>query len=134
MSSTALFDSTYDALIAKLNPSQIKPENIMIYVKYAMEIVEGTPLKGIAQKQLVIDVIRKLIVTAKLSTVNESLCMDFIDSGALSQTIDLIVDASKGKLNINKPIVLIKRILTCCLAFLNRRPEEPVTYKSPNAF
>lgn len=99
----------------------IKPENIMIYVKYAMEIAELTHLKGAEQKQLVIDLIRKIVKDSSLSVEHESICMDFIESGTLSQTIDIIVDATKGRLAVNKPTALIKRVLLCCLPFLNRR-------------
>lgn len=111
------FEIAYNAFSQKMDANSIKPENIMIYVKYAMEIAELTNLKGAEQKQLVIDIIRKIVK----DTENERLCMDFIDSGTLSQTIDIIVDATKGRLAINKPASLAKRVLVCCLPFLNRR-------------
>ena len=118
------FQIAYNTFTQKMDKKQFKPENIMIYVKYAMEIAELTELKGADQKQLVIDIIRRIIKDTRLSTDNERICLDFIDSGTLSQTIDLIVDATKGRLAINKPISLIKRILVCCLPFLNRRTRQ----------
>ena len=115
------FEVAYNTISTNMNGALIKPENIMIYVKYAMEIAELTKLKGAEQKQLVIDIIRKLVKESKLLVEHESICLDFIESGTLSQTIDLIVDATKGRIAINKPIALIKRIVTCCLPFINRR-------------
>jgi hypothetical protein len=111
----------YNTFSQKMDGKLIKPENIMIYVKYAMELVELTNLKGAEQKQMVIDIIRKIVKESNLSVENESICLDFIESGTLSQTIDIIVDATKGRLSINKPASLIKRVLACCLPFLNRR-------------
>jgi hypothetical protein len=111
----------YNTFSQKMDGKLIKPENIMIYVKYAMELVELTNLKGAEQKQMVIDIIRKIVKESNLSVENESICLDFIESGTLSQTIDIIVDATKGRLAINKPASLIKRVLTCCLPFLNTR-------------
>ena len=112
--------------IYSLDNLRNKPDFILIsnptYLhKYAMEIAELTNLKGAEQKQLVIDIIRKIVKESQISVENESICLDFIDSGTLSQTIDLIVDATKGRLAINKPISLAKRVLLCCLPFLNRR-------------
>ncbi len=115
------FEVAYNTFSQKMNGKLIKPENIMIYVKYAMEIAELTSLKGAEQKQLVIDLIRKIVKDSSLSVEHESICLDFIESGTLSQTIDIIVDATKGRLGINKPTALIKRVLLCCLPFLNRR-------------
>lgn len=108
------FEVAYNAFSQKIDGKLIKPENIMIYVKYAMEIAELTQLKGAEQKQLVIDIIRKIVKDSSLSPENERICLDFIDSGTLSQTIDIIVDATKGRLAINKPISLISRILFTC--------------------
>ena len=110
----SIFETAYNTFSQKMDGKLIKPENIMIYVKYAMEIAEITSLKGAEQKQLVIDIIRKIVKESSLSVENESICLDFIESGTLSQTIDIIVDATKGRLEINKPISLIKRIFFTC--------------------
>ena len=115
------FEIAYNTFSQKMDGKLIKPENIMIYVKYAMEIAELTTLKGAEQKQLVIDIIRKIVNDSGLSVEHESICLDFIESGTLSQTIDIIVDATKGRIAVNKPIALLKRIVVCCLPFLNRR-------------
>jgi hypothetical protein len=115
------FEIAYNTFSQKMDGKLIKPENIMIYVKYAMEIAELTKLKGAEQKQLVIYIIRKIVKESGLSVEHESICLGFIESGTLSQTIDLIIDATKGRIAVNKPVSLLKRILICCLPFLNRR-------------
>lgn len=114
-----IFNTSYRLLTSKIR-SPMTPENMMIYVKLAMELTEITELKGAEQKQLVIDIIRK-VVEDNANKDYKKLCEDFIDSGTLSQTIDIIVDATKGRLNINNNSKsLIKRIVVCCLPFLNR--------------
>ena len=116
-----VFEVVYNSLSKNMNCSLIKPENMMLYVKYAMELAELTHLKGAEQKQLVIDLMHKIVTESELSAENESICLDFIESGTLSQTIDIIVDATKGRIAVNKPVALFKRILVCCLPFINRR-------------
>lgn len=117
----SVFEVAYNTLSKNMNCALIKPENLMLYVKYAMELAELTHLKGADQKQLVIDLIHKVVKESQLSVEHESICLDFIESGTLSQTIDIIVDATKGRIAINKPVALLKRILVCCLPFINRR-------------
>lgn len=117
---TTTLDITYNTLTSNMDGSLIKPDNIMLYVTYAMELAELTYLKGSEQKQLVIDLIHRLVTNSQLSVDNKMICLDFIESGTLSQTIDIIVDATKGRLDINKPTSIIRRIVMCCLPFLNR--------------
>ena len=80
--------------------------NIIIVVKHAMEIVELTELKGQEQKNMAI----KLIKTFTKDLDDDIKIL--IDDEILSSTIDLIVDATKGKLKINLKKKL-KRF--CCL-------------------
>lgn len=118
---TGIFISAYSSLSINMDGKLIKPNNLILYVKYAMELAELTQLKGAEQKHLVIGLITKLVNESDISPEYKTPCIEFIESGALSQTIDIIVDATKGRLEINKPVSLLKRILLCCLPFLNRR-------------
>jgi hypothetical protein len=110
---TGIFISAYSSLSINMDGKLIKPDNLILYVKYAMELAELTQLKGAEQKHLVIGLITKLVNESDLSPEYKSPCIDFIESGALSQTIDIIVDATKGRLAINKPASLLRRVLLC---------------------
>lgn len=103
------FESSLAQLKERSKNIEINGKTIMIIVKYAMEIIELTELKGIEQKEIAIKLIKKLVEDLK---IDENIINGIIDSGALSVTIDLIVDASKGNLNLN----LNKKLKRFCCA------------------
>ena len=106
------FDSCLGQLKERSSNIEINGQNLMIIVKYAMEIIEVTELKGVEQKEMAIKLVKKLVTDSNLSDNITSVLNEIIDSGALSVTIDLIVDATKGKININLKKKL-KRF--CCM-------------------
>ena len=106
------FDSCLGQLKERSSNIEINGQNLMIIVKYAMEIIEVTELKGVEQKEMAIKLVKKLVSDSNLSDNITSVLNEIIDSGALSVTIDLIVDATKGKININLKKKL-KRF--CCM-------------------
>ena len=79
----------------------ITVKNVMVVVKFAMEIVEVTELKGEEQKELAVKLVRQVIVNAPISDDEEKLCLDMVDNGVMGNMMDLISDASKGNININ---------------------------------
>lgn len=80
---------------------ELEPNSIMTYVKLCMEIVEKTDVKGKEQKTLVVQLITKLVKDAPISDEREKLCLDVLSSGIVGDTIDLIVMASRGQLDLN---------------------------------
>ena|ERR1711991_303923 len=108
------FDHCMQMLKHKLQETEITVENIMTVVKFAMEVVEVTELKGDEQKNMAIDLVRRVVVEAPISDEKEKLLLDIIDQGVLGNTVDLVVDASKGNLKINN---VVKVATGCCAAF-----------------
>lgn len=106
------FDSSLGLLKERSHNVDINGQNLMIIVKYAMEIIEVTELKGVEQKDMAIKLVKQLVNDSNLSDNIVSTVNHIIDIGALSVTIDLIVDATKGKININLKKKL-KRF--CCM-------------------
>lgn len=108
--------SVFDSCLAKLNEPineiGITPDTIVLVVKYAMEVVELTNLKGVAQKEMTLRLTRKIVDDSPLDDEKKKICISLIENGTLSQTIDLVVDASKGRLQINKKTAV--RIGSCC--------------------
>ena len=101
---------------------ELEPNSIMSYVKLCMEIVEKTDVKGKEQKTLVIQLITKLVKDAPISDEREKLCLDVLSSGIVGDTIDLIVMASRGQLDLNsvsqtaikRAPALISLFTKCC--------------------
>ena len=108
------FDSCMKQLKQKLQNVEVTVENFMIILRFAMEVVELTQLKGSAQKELAIRLVRQVVVDAPITDEKEKLLLNMIDQGVLGNTVDLVVDASKGNLDINR----IAQVATgCCATF-----------------
>lgn len=110
-----VFNGCLKLLNNKLKDTEICFENMMTIVKHAMEIVEITKKKGEEQKKLAISLTKKIIVDSPISDAKEKLLLDMINMGLLSSTMDLIVAASRGELDIN---VIKKTCMSSCFPFL----------------
>ena len=108
------FQDQLAMLKVKLHNVEITVENFMTIVRFAMEIVELSELKGEEQKNMAIRLVRQVVVDAPISDEKEKLLLNMIDQGVLGNTVDLVVDASKGNLNINK---VVKVASGCCKLF-----------------
>tara|TARA_B100000927_G_scaffold290311_2_gene288834 strand:+ start:8035 stop:8430 length:396 start_codon:yes stop_codon:yes gene_type:complete len=105
-------------LLDKIGKLEINTQTIIVILKMAMEIVEATQLKGKAQKELCIKLVKDIVIAAPLSGSHEKLILDMIDSGVLDNTIDLVVDATQGKIDINAAIGVATG---CCGAFMKKK-------------
>ena len=108
------FDNCMKELKTKLVGVEVSVENFMVIVRFAMEVVEVTQLKGSVQKELAVSLVRTVVVEAPISDNKEKLLLDMIDQGVLGNTVDLVVDASRGKLDVNTVI----KVATGCCALL----------------
>ena len=98
----------------KIGDMEINAQTIITVTKFSMEVVEATKLKGAAQKELAISLVRQVIVEAPISDEKEKLLLDMIDQGILANTIELVVAASKGNLDINAVVAVASG---CCKLF-----------------
>lgn len=85
----------------RLGALNISPSNFMHLVKYVMEVVEGKPIKGAAQKRLALRILTLFVHESDFGGADKAMCMTMITSGAVGNTIDLIVDATHGRINVN---------------------------------
>jgi len=107
-----LFEDSLQKLKARLTNIEISAATIMKVLRFSMEIVEATQLKGAAQMELCKKLIRTVVVEAPISDAKEKLLLDMIDQDILEHTIELVVDATRGHLDINAGVMVAK---TCCL-------------------
>ena len=84
---------------------------IIKIVVLVMELVEDTEIKGKSQKELVLYVVNEIINESTLKDEEKKLYTSILHSENTNNTIDLIVDASKGILNLNK----VKKTAFGCL-------------------
>ena len=100
------------------NGSVFGSSTLHLALKYVMEAIEKRNLKGLGQKEIAISLINELIKELPNSD-EKTLLSGLSQSGGIGNTIDLIVDATKGKLNINKVAEVAKKSwLMPCFGYL----------------
>ena len=96
---TAVFDDCYKQLKILVGETEINTKTIYVALRFAMEIVEFSEAKKEGRKEVVRDLLKKLI--GEMAGEGEE-CLKLVDSEYFSHSIDLIVEASKGDLCLNK--------------------------------
>jgi len=115
---TNVFKTSMKALKEKIGHTEINAQTVITILRFAMEVVETTQLKGEAQKELAIKLVRQVVVEAPISDEKEQLLLNIIDAGILADTVELVVDATKGDLDVN---AAVKVAVGCCASFLKTR-------------
>ena len=96
--------------------SPLNKSTLMTILIRAMEIVETTEVKGKEQQEIVLDVLIRIVESDSVVSPHKEALLTFLKDDA-SDVISLVVDASKGKININKleniAIRVFKKIFTC---------------------
>lgn len=117
-----------DELLSKLRLQckdiGVKKTTIAVIIKYVIEAVEDTPVKGAAQKEYALRLLRALIDELSQGEDKEYL-LNAIDSGSIGDIIELIVSASKGEININKIIKTTSTMLPYCMALIGKCLNKP---------
>lgn len=105
------FDDLFDQAQKIVEKRGLNMKNIVFIVTHLMQVVEKMEgLSGPDKKELVIDVIDKIIEISDLDDELKSSLQTFIDS-TLPSTIEVIVSASKNQLNLNKVVKRGSKIL-----------------------
>ena len=110
----ALYTSLVKELKEKLSIISLKPSTLHVILKYVLELIEETPVKGSEQKELAIKILKEVFETMDDSEEKTSL-LQLLNDGTISNMIDLIVDATKGRLNVNSAKKVLKGCLNICL-------------------
>ena len=108
---------------AQVNQKKIElsPKTVMSVLTIAMEAVEGSPVKGPQQKDLAIKIVMNIAENANLPEDQLSVIKALIDGGFVADTIDLVVAASQGKLNVNSATQIAQGCFARCLPFLMKK-------------
>lgn len=109
-----------EELAKKVSMIDIKTTTLPEIIKEAMQIVEKTTIKGTKQREFVIKVLRKLFESLT-DNEEEKLLLQLIDNGTVSNMIDLIVDATKGRLDINVAVKTTSNLLLLCIPYITKR-------------
>lgn len=99
--SNNIYNSTLEAIKEKISVISIRPNTLYLILKFVMEEVEKTPIKGKEQKEMGLKLIKALIIDLT-ENEDEKVLLDLLNDGTIGNLMDLIIDVSKGKININK--------------------------------
>ena len=93
----------------KIEGIEINAETVMTLLRYAMEVVELSEIKGPQQKEMALKLLTLAIEDSCLD--DKETYLNMVKNGVVGTAVDLIVDATKGKLAVNKTIKQAKGIL-----------------------
>ena len=111
-----IYNSSLETLKTKVQGIKIRSSTLHLIIKYVMEEVENTPIKGSEQKNMALELIRALVIDLTEKEDEEAL-LKMLDDGTISNMIDLIVDATRGKLNINAITKTTSGCINSCIPY-----------------
>ena len=111
-----IYNKTLNMLKKKASGITIRGSTIHLIIKYVMEAVEDTPIKGVEQKEMALKLTREIVIDFTAGE-DEKVLLDLIDNGTIGNMIDLIVDASNGKLNINAVAAVGSGCISSCIPY-----------------
>ena len=91
---------------------KITLETVHIVLKEGMELLEQFNCTGEKKKEYVIIIVKTLVTELVENETDKKIILELIEKKILGNTIDLIVQASKGQLNINNKETQ-KKIISC---------------------
>ena len=96
----------------------ISPDAIMKLLRIAMTIVEQTKETGSNKKIFVVKLLTDIFINDTTSILGEHKleALSLISGNVVSDAIDFIIDASKGKLNVNKIEEVAGNVAKSCFA------------------
>ena len=116
----------YSALINKMDP--INPTTLASHIMTAMHTAEQC-IKSGDKAEFAQQIILRQVAESDMNDEERQLCRSIADTGILKDIFGLVVDASKGKLDVNS---VSKRTAKCCkrwfapfcMKFLKKQKEQ----------
>jgi hypothetical protein len=106
----------------KENNLSITPESIMRLLRIAMIIVEQTGQSGSKKKEFVTNLLKEVITnTDSISPEHKREALNMVSGNIVSDSIDFLIDASKGKFNINKVEEIAEEVAKSCFTLCLER-------------
>ena len=116
INNNGLFHILLASLKEKLSVVNIRTSTLHLIIKYVMEEIEDTHIKGAEQKEFALRLIKELVIDLTEGE-DEQVLLHLLDDGTISNMIDLIVDATKGKLNINSLAKVGSGLFNRCIPY-----------------
>jgi hypothetical protein len=99
----------------KENNLSVSPETIMRLLRMAMVIVEKTNETGSKKKEFVLNLLTEVVTTNDmLSPEHKQEALHLIKGGVVSDAIDFLIDATRGKFDVNKVEKIAEEVAKSC--------------------
>ena len=99
----------------KENNVAVTPETVMRLLRIAMIIVEQTNESGSNKKAFVVNLLKEIVMNNKVMLTEHKLeALNLITGNIVSDSIDFLIDASKGKFDINKVEKIAQEVAKSC--------------------
>lgn len=118
---------TLSQLKQQLNEKDISVSSTTIVpiTRIAMQIVERTALKNLQKRELVNELLLRLVqYSSNLSNSQRRMCRSIIESGLINEVIEFVIDATKGKVDINQVHDVAESTVNCCFAFWGNKKSK----------
>ena len=94
--------------------------SLFMVLRVTMEAIEVEKIKDMNKRQIAETILKELINEAEMSDDKKEICVNLVNCGAIGDTINLVVSATKGELELNKKTR--KNLLSClgkCISSAN---------------
>ena len=99
----------------KENNLSVSPETIMRLLRMAMVIVEKTNETGTKKKEFVVNLLTEVVITNDLmSSEHKEEALHLIKGGVVTDAIDFLIDATRGKFDVNKVEKIAEQVAKSC--------------------
>jgi len=110
------FDKEYEELNKQIEHIKVGSQTLMLILEYVIEFVEKIEnVKGNKKKGIALLLIKRVVENADLEDEDRALCMAMINNGIVGDTIDLVINAVNGKLDLED---VIETGSKCCVFIL----------------
>lgn len=103
----------YELLKDELLKTRLTRADLLLVLTRGIIYIDKTIQSGEFKKAELINTTLSVIDELDIELQKKELLKEYIQSEELSCTIDIVISASKGKLNINKTRSLLKKIFRC---------------------
>lgn len=109
-----IIEKVIELVKEKISSIEITFNTMTIIIKHIMEIIERTSVKGTQQKYLALVVLRVIVDESTILEDLKTKLIELIDSGLIEETIEIIVQASLGRVDINRSVKTVKNCFKIC--------------------
>ena len=106
-----------------LDKTNINLFNLPAILKSVMEVVDNIPMSGSDKKIYALKIVRE-IVDEKTYGEEEAVLLLLIDNGSVGNMIDLIIDATRGNLNINALGNTVGTCASACIPYIYQKTNK----------